>query len=52
MAVTINLRVVSYNCNSVRKNIDIIRELLNVCDIILLQEVLLLDEDVLFLGDI
>ena len=52
MAVTMNLRVVSYNCNSVRKNINIIRELLNICDIILLQEVLLLDEDVLFLGDI
>ena len=35
----------SYNCNSVRKNIDLIRMLLGKCDVLLLQEIILLECD-------
>ena len=44
-----SLRIASYNCNSVRKRIDIVRSILNKCDILLLQEILLLEEDKNFL---
>ena len=40
-----SLRIASYNCNSVRKRVDIVRSILDNCDIILLQEILLLEED-------
>ena len=36
-----SLRVTTYNCFSLRRRVDIIRELLNNCDILLLQETLL-----------
>ena len=39
------LRVSSFNCNSLRKHIDIVRQLTANNDIILLQEVLLIDDD-------
>ena len=39
------LKVVSYNCNSIRKKVDIIRRLLNNCDILVCQEIILLEED-------
>ena len=41
----IQLNIVSYNCNSLRKNIDIVRALLVKCDILVLQEIILLDDD-------
>jgi hypothetical protein len=46
------LRVASYNCNSIRKKIDIIRQLLSSCDILLCQEIILLPEDVSFIDNI
>ena len=46
------LKVVSYNCNSIRSKIDIIRELMVDHDIILVQEVLLLEEDLGILDSI
>ena len=35
----------TYNCNSIRTKIDIIRDLLNDCDVSLLHEIILLNED-------
>ena len=46
------LRVVSYNCNSIRSKIDVIRELMVDHDIVLIQELLLLEEDIGILDDI
>ena len=48
----INLNLVSYNCNSVGKNVDLIRLLMRNCDIIFLQEIILLDDDLSFLRQI
>ena len=42
----------SYNCNSVRKKVDIIRMILKDCDILVLQETLLLAEDSYFIDGI
>ena len=42
---TDNIRICSYNCNSVRKKVDIIRELMEKSDILFLQELILLNED-------
>src|SRR5215469_1983391 len=39
------VKICTYNCNSSRNNIQIIRELLNDHDILLLQELMLLSED-------
>ena len=47
-----NLNIISYNCNSIRKKIDIIRELLNNCDILFLQEILLTIDNVDFVEGI
>ena len=44
--------VVSYNCNSVRNNVETVRILTNEYDIILLQELMLLKQDVHFLKSI
>ena len=41
--------VCSYNCNSIRKKVDIVRQILVDCDILLLQEIILLNEDTDFL---
>ena len=43
-----NLRVISFNCNSIRSKVDTIREILNKCDILLCQEVMLPEEEVSF----
>jgi len=40
-----SIKVCSFNCNSVRKKVDIIRELMKAYDVIMLQEIILLDED-------
>jgi exonuclease III len=40
------LRIASYNCNSIRKSIDIVRHLLGNCDILVCQEIILLPEDI------
>ena len=40
-----SLQICSYNCNSIRKKVDIVRQLMNSHDIILLQEIILLNED-------
>ena len=47
-----DIHIVSYNCNSIRKSIDIINMLLESHDIILLQEILLPVEDIAILNDI
>ena len=38
-----DLKVISYNCQSVRSNYEIISKLLNDCDILFLQETFLTD---------
>ena len=39
------INICSYNCNSVRKKVDIVGGLLNGCDILFLQEIILLNGD-------
>lgn len=46
------LTIISFNCNSVRKSIDIIKDMCNSYDIILLQEIMLLSDDFFYLNDI
>ena len=41
--MTCNLRIVSYNCQSFNCNIEFIRQLLETCDVLCLQETLLND---------
>ena len=41
-----NVRIVSYNCNSIRSEIDVIREILTRCDILLCQEIILPEEEI------
>ena len=43
------LRFATYNCNSVRKNIESVRDLLKNNDIVFLQEIMLLNDDLYFL---
>ena len=44
-----NVRIVSYNyCNSIRSEIDVIREILTRCDILLCQEIILPEEEISF----
>ena len=40
-----SIRICSYNCNSIRKKVDIVKKLLYTCDILFLQELILLNED-------
>ena len=47
-----HLNVISYNCNSIRKKIDIIRDLMNNTDILFLQEILLTIDNVDFMDGI
>ena len=42
----------SYNCNSVRKNIEIVKNLLNRTDVLFLQELMLSKSDLPLLYDI
>ena len=39
------LQIVSFNCNSIRSKVDIIRDILVSCDILLCQEVILLPDE-------
>jgi len=48
----VNLRLTSYNCNSIRKKIDIIRLLLKSCDVLVLQEIILVNDDLGFIYSI
>ena len=43
------LDIVSYNCHSVRNNIGIVREILQVSDIVILQELMLNEADINFM---
>ena len=47
-----NLRIITFNCNSMKKNIDVIRTLLNDCDVLCLQETLIYDNDDCYLDRI
>jgi hypothetical protein len=40
------LNVISFNCNSIRKNIEIVKELLKSCDILLLQETIITEYEI------
>lgn len=46
------IKCISYNCNSVRNNEEIVKILLNDCDILFLQELMLLKSDVPFLDSL
>ena len=46
------LRLISYNCNSIRKKVDIIRHLLSNCDILMCQEIILLSDETDFIYNI
>ena len=46
------VRIVSYNCNSIRSEIDVIREILTRCDILLCQEIILPEEEISFVNGI
>ena len=39
------LKIITYNCFSIRKRVDIIRDLLDKCDILVCQETLLLENE-------
>ena len=52
MASELKLKIITYNCYSVRKNVSIIRDLLDVCDILVCQETILLEEDKFFLDGV
>ena len=43
-----NVRIASYNCNSIRSEIDVIREILTRCDALLFQEIIFLEEEISF----
>ena len=45
------LNIVSYNCNSVRNNVDIVKSLFSESDIVMLQELMLEKRDVGVLND-
>ena len=40
-----DLSVISFNCNSIRKNVDVVKDLFKECDILLLQETLIFSDD-------
>lgn len=46
------LNIVSFNCNSIRRKVDIIRELMNDADILLCQEIILLNDDISFIDSL
>ena len=47
-----SIKIITYNCQSVNVNYDIIKILTKDCDILLLQETLLSDNNQYFLNDI
>ena len=46
------MKIVSYNCNSVRNNVEIVKSLFVDADILLLQELMLEKRDLGFLNDL
>ena len=44
------LKNMTYNCNSIGNKVEIIRDLLSLCDILLLQEVILLEDERCYLN--
>ena len=46
------MKIVSYNCNSVRNNVEIVKSLFADADILLLQELMLEKRDIGFLNDL
>ena len=44
-----NLRIVSFNCNSIKSKVEIIRDILPECDILFCQEIILLEDEIDFL---
>lgn len=51
-ATYVNLRIVTFNCHSFIANQHIVTSILSSCDILMLQETLLSDDDCLKLGKI
>ena len=47
-----SLRVITYNCRSARINLNIIKLLANECDVLLLQETILNDENHIILDSV
>ena len=45
------MKITSYNCNSVRNNSETVKKLLNDCDILLLQELMLEKRDLDILNE-
>ena len=45
------IRLISYNCNSIRNNSEIVKDLLCKCDILFLQEIMLCKSDLALLND-
>ena len=52
MALKSNIKFCSYNCHSLRKNIDLVRVLVEDNDVLLLQEIILLEEDISILDSV
>ena len=46
------VNIVSYNCNSIRNNVDVVKSLFTDSDIVMLQELMLEKRDIGFLNDI
>ena len=46
------IRIVTYNCNSVRNNMEIVKSLLDCSDVVMLQELMLNKDDLPLLNDI
>ena len=43
------LRISSFNCNSLRKHVDVVRAVMNECDVLACQEIILLPDDIYLL---
>ena len=52
MHSTNHIRIVSYNCESYVKNVEFVRMMLQTCDILLLQETLLVDHSIQLLENV
>ena len=47
-----DLRIISFNCNSIRNNVNIVENLFTECDILLLQETLISSDDLYSISNI
>ena len=47
-----DLKICSFNCFSIRKNIEIVRRLINSHDIVFLQEIILTEDNIDLLNNI